>query len=182
MDQLYKDDQFMSGQNTQGLYFKLGGYVQKIFYDDQRMTYWVGCPECKKKVMPEREGFFRCETCNKTYAEQDIRVSYTLSCKMQDPTDGLIVHAADTVVGMKASDFRHMREKENANPDQLRDIMSQSSYNYLSVVVRAKVDDYMGNSGGDEVKFRYQAVRVVPMDFKDENAMLLKRLQMYQQK
>lgn len=50
------------------------------------------------------------------------------------------------------------------------------------MVVKAKVDDYQGAGGGDEVKFRYQAVRVAPMDFKEENDILIKRLQLYTQK
>ena len=51
------------------------------------------------------------------------------------------------------------------------------------MVVRAKIDDYQSsNGGGDEVKFRYQAVRLAGIDFKEENDMLLKRLELYKQK
>ncbi len=67
-----------------------------------------------------------------------------------------------------------------ANSDQLRDLLSQQNYAYHTIVVRAKVDDYMGNNGGgDEIRFKYQAIRVAPVDFKEENEMLLKRLEMY---
>jgi hypothetical protein len=42
-------------------------------------------------------------------------------------------------------------------------------------VVRAKLDEYQGNNGGggDEIRFRYNAVRVSPIDFQEENKMLL---------
>jgi ribosomal protein L37AE/L43A len=60
-------------------------------YDDQRQSYFVGCPECKKKVMPERQGYFRCENCNKTIPEHDARVTITLAAKFNDCTDGMFV-------------------------------------------------------------------------------------------
>lgn len=51
------------------------------------------------------------------------------------------------------------------------------------MTVRAKLDDYQSNNGGgDELKFRYQAVRIAPLDFKEDNDMLLKRLEMYKEK
>jgi hypothetical protein len=73
-------------------------------------------------------------------------------------------------VGVKAADFRNLREVQMASPDQLRELMNHPNYTYHSIVVRAKVDDYQSNNGGgDEIKFRYQAVRVIPMDFKEDN-------------
>ncbi len=48
-EQLFKDDQFMAGQGPPQ-YFKISGYVQRILYDDQRQSYFIGCPECKKKL------------------------------------------------------------------------------------------------------------------------------------
>jgi hypothetical protein len=119
-------------------------------------------------------------------SEQDARITYTLVGKFQDPSDGLFIQllgeAGDAVVGVKASDFRNMREVQMASADQLKDLVNQASFSYHTVVVRAKVDDYMGGGGSDEVKFRYQAVRVLPMDFRDENEMLLKRLELYSRK
>jgi len=137
--------------------------------------------------MPERQGFYRCETCNKMISEHDARVTYTLAAKFQDCTDGVFVNVigeqGDQIVGVKGADFKHMREVQGAGPEQLRDLMNQCNFSYHTIVVRAKVDDYMGGAGGgDEVKFRYQGVRVQPMDFREENQMLLKRLELYQQK
>lgn len=71
---------------------------------------------------------------------------------------------------------------QNASTEQLRELMNQGNFGYHSVIVRAKVDDYMGGGGSDEVKFRYQAVRVMPIDYKEDNNMLLKRLQLYQER
>lgn len=69
-----------------------------------------------------------------------------------------------------------------ASTEQLKEIMNVPQFSYHTVIVRAKVDDYNSGGGNDEIKFRYQATRVMPMDFKEENEMLLKRLQMYSER
>lgn len=155
-----------------------------MLYDDQRMMYFIGCPDCKRKISQERQGLFRCEICNKTYPDSEVRITYTLTAKFSDLSDSafvsLIGESGDQVVGVKAADFRNLREVQMASPDQLRDLMNHPSYSYHTMVVRAKVDDYQSNNGGsDEIKFRYQAVRVTPIDFKEDNEQLLKRLEMY---
>lgn len=90
MDSLFKDDQMLSGQG-QPQYFKLSGYVQRIIYDEQRQMYFTGCPDCKKKVTSERQGFYRCETCNKIIPEADVRVTYTIVCRFSDASDSVYV-------------------------------------------------------------------------------------------
>jgi hypothetical protein len=80
MDSIHKDDAFMNGQSA-GQYFKVSGYVMRIIYDENRQTYFIGCPDCKKKVNPERDTYYRCENCNKTYSEHEVRVTYTLVAK-----------------------------------------------------------------------------------------------------
>jgi replication factor A1 len=90
MDTLYKDDQILSGQG-QPAYFKLSGYIQRVMYDEQRQSYFIGCPDCKRKVAGEREGFFRCDYCAKSFAEQDVRVTYTLAARFQDSTDSIFL-------------------------------------------------------------------------------------------
>lgn len=58
-------------------------------------------------------------------------------------------------MGIKAGDFKNLREVQMASPEQLREVMNQNTYNYSTMIVRAKVDDYQGNNGGDEIRFRY---------------------------
>jgi hypothetical protein len=58
-------------------------------------------------------------------------------------------------MGIKAGDFKNLREVQMASPEQLREVLNQNAYNYSTMIVRAKVDDYQGNNGGDEVRFRY---------------------------
>ena len=58
-------------------------------------------------------------------------------------------------MGIKAGDFKNLREVQMASPEQLREVLNQNAYNYSTMIVRAKIDDYQGNNGGDEVRFRY---------------------------
>ncbi len=121
--------------------------------------YFISCPECKKKVSQERMGYFRCDFCNKTFAENEVRITYTITAKFADSSDSafvsLIGESGDQVVGVKAADFRNLREVQMASPDQLRELMNHPNYSYFTMTVRAKLDDYQGNNGGDELKFRY---------------------------
>ena len=89
-----------------------------------------------------------------------MRITYTITAKFADSSDtafvSLIGESGDQVVGVKASDFRNLREVQMASPDQLRELMSQPNYSYFTMTVRAKLDDYQSNNGGgDELKFRY---------------------------
>lgn len=45
-------------------------------------------------------------------------------------------------MGIKAGDFKNLREVQMASPEQLRDVLNQNTYNYSTMIVRAKVDDY----------------------------------------
>jgi hypothetical protein len=56
--------------------------------------------------------------------------------------------------------------------------MSFQPHNFI---IRAKQDDYMGPSN-DENRMRYYCIRTYPNDYKDENQMLLRRLQIYAKK
>ena len=55
------------------------------------MMYFVGCPDCKRKIAQERQGFFRCDFCNKTYPDSEARITYTLTAKFSDLTDSAFV-------------------------------------------------------------------------------------------
>lgn len=66
--------------------------------------YYLGCPECKKKVLEENAGF-RCENCNKVHAT--VNVNYSFSAKISDLSGNMFVsfmgEQGDTVMGMTAA-------------------------------------------------------------------------------
>ena len=78
-DAIVKDDAFMHQQNS-AVYFKLSGYMMKVIFDDNRQTYFIGCPECKKKLNSDGSNY-RCENCDKSFNEKDAKVTYTLVAK-----------------------------------------------------------------------------------------------------
>lgn len=71
------DNEFMSGQ-VPGAYFKVSGYLMRIMFDENRQMYFIGCSNCKKKVQEIGNQMYRCETCNLTLNEQQVRVTYTV--------------------------------------------------------------------------------------------------------
>jgi ribosomal protein L37AE/L43A len=53
--------------------------------------YFIGCPDCKRKVNQERVGFFRCDYCNKSFSDSEVRVAYNISAKFSDSSDSAFV-------------------------------------------------------------------------------------------
>ena len=64
-------------------FFKINGYISKIMYDEMRTMYYLGCPDCKKKVMEENGGY-KCENCNKVH--QTCLTGYIYSARVNDFT------------------------------------------------------------------------------------------------
>lgn len=113
-DSLFKEQ--FNGKDQQPQYFKLTGYINKIIYDENRQTFFAGCPTCKKKVQQESANYYRCEGCQKSLSPNELRMTYTITGKFQDQTDGVFIsfigEQGDSIMGgMKAGDFKEMKEK-----------------------------------------------------------------------
>eukprot|EP00347_Sterkiella_histriomuscorum_P012018 403370207 len=162
-------------------YFKLSGYISKILYDENRMMYFPGCPECKKKCSPQGDQYW-CEKCNKALNHNQVRMTYTVTAKFDDLSDGIFIsfmsESAEPIMGMPASDFSRIREDQSNSLEFIRDLLNEKSFNYYTFVVKAALDDYNIN----EARFKYQAVRSQPLDMNEENQMLLRRLNLYKKK
>lgn len=147
--------------------------------------YFPGCPNtsCKKKCSPEGNDIFRCEPCGKSYNEKDIRWTYTITCKVEDLSDSLYVsfisEQGEFIMGMPPMEFEKWKNSINSVED-MREGMMQKYFKSVSVLVRVNVDNYSNMS--DEVRYKYNASRVGPVDLKEENQMLLRRLQLYSSK
>jgi DNA-directed RNA polymerase subunit RPC12/RpoP len=53
-------------------------------YDDNRAIFYIGCPDCKKKVLEEGAGKYRCENCNKIVL--NCTTNYNFSARFSDFT------------------------------------------------------------------------------------------------
>lgn len=59
-------------------------------------------------------------------------------------------------MGMPATEFKHYRETRSL--DDIREMINQHSFDYHTIVIRAKIDEYQGRSGdqgADEIRYRY---------------------------
>ncbi|CDW83120.1 replication protein a 70 kda dna-binding subunit [Stylonychia lemnae] len=182
LEQLKTDNAFINGQ-VQSVYFKTSGHIPRILYDDSRMMYFVGCPECKKKCQPDGAQY-KCENCNKYYNQNEVRLTYTITARFDDLSDGTFVsflsESAETVMGQTALEFSKIRDNQSYSLDYIRDMLNERSFQSVSLVVKATIDNYNNNS--EELKFKFNAARCSPIDLKDENQMLLRRLKMYENK
>lgn len=50
--------------------------------------YFTACPECRKKVQQEGHQF-KCEHCNKYYTSNEVKITYTVTAKIDDMSDGV---------------------------------------------------------------------------------------------
>lgn len=144
------------------------------------MMYFPGCPECKRKCTQEGDQY-KCEHCNKFLNPNEIKLTYTVTAKFDDMSDGIFVtflsENADAIMGMSAVEFSKIKENQSNSIDYIRDILNERAFQFYNVVVKANVDNFNNNS--DEMRLKYTAARSQLLDLKDENQMLLRRLKLY---
>jgi hypothetical protein len=77
---------------------------------------------------------------------------------------------------MTAQEFKQL--KDSGSSDHLRDFITQLSFNQSTLVIKGQMNNYQGQIT-DENRIRYNGVRIIPYNVKEENQMLLRRLKMY---
>ena len=87
--------------------------------NDERM-YYLGCPECRKKVTEEVAGY-RCENCNKVQTQ--CVPTYMLNAKMSDLSGSTFMtfpkELGDVIMnGQSADEFRKFKEECTGNNKQ----------------------------------------------------------------
>jgi replication factor A1 len=104
--------------------------------NDERMFY-LGCPECRKKVIEEVAGY-RCENCNKVQTQ--CVPTYMLSAKMNDLSGSTFMtfpkELGDVIMnGQSADEFRRFKEECTNNNkarmeenEEIRDFFYEASY------------------------------------------------------
>jgi len=103
----------MTDPNAKPKYFKVFGSLQRIMSD--RPLYYLSCPECKKKVMEDRD-VVKCENCNKVFNEPNC--SYNFTVRISDSLTGTLYatvlgdESGSEIMGMPAKDLRQIREAE----------------------------------------------------------------------
>lgn len=91
-------------------YFYVSGYVAFMKNDDR--SFYLACPECKKKVMEESCGW-RCESCDR--AQPTCVPTYMLLAKIADVSDAQFINfyrdEGTALMGLKAEKLRELKEQ-----------------------------------------------------------------------
>ena len=95
----------------QSQFFKLQGYIKHI-YIDEKMIY-LSCPVCRKKVIEDKPGFWRCESCNMTHTTN--LPTYMLSAVFADVSGQMNLAfprelGNNIMDGYTASEFKDLRD------------------------------------------------------------------------
>lgn len=130
-----KDEKLGMGDKPD--YFEVRGTI--VFAKTENFAY-PGCPECKKKVTLESNGW-RCEKCQKAYATPDYR--YILTSSVEDATSQIYCNMFDDqgnmLLGASANELMAIKEADGAAATAAINKRLFSSFN---LKIRAKQETY----------------------------------------
>mmetsp|Transcript_34778 Transcript_34778/g.25930 ORF Transcript_34778/g.25930 Transcript_34778/m.25930 type:complete len:163 (+) Transcript_34778:730-1218(+) len=146
---------------NESLFFKVSGHIERVICDEQRLMYYSACVGCHKKTMPEGD-VFRCESCGKRDPRCDIK--YNLTVKVADLSGSFFLQAmgavGEDILGVPAEDFKQFRESHPY--EEVKDYLNQCcQFKNFVFVVAVKQDNYL-NAGSEELRKRYQTIKVYP--------------------
>ena len=139
-------------------------------------TFYLACPECKKKVMEESCGW-RCESCDK--AMPTCIPTYMLLAKISDVSECIFVNfyrdEGTALMGLKADKLREL--KEQGDIQVINEVYQDRLYRPFGFMlkVRARSNPYEQQSA----QYNYVCQKVMPHSFKIANKMLIERLGTY---
>ncbi|KAF1804516.1 hypothetical protein V8B55DRAFT_1499736 [Mucor lusitanicus] len=127
---------------------------------------YAGCPECKKKITLESNGW-RCEKCQKTYPTPDYR--YILTASIEDATAQIYINMFDDqakmLMGMSANELMAIKESDNQAAIAAISKMLFNRYNFK---LRAKQETY-----NDITRTKFTCVDLTPVNFiKDSHELI----------
>jgi replication factor A1 len=125
------------GGSDKADYFSFKGTV--VFVKSENPAY-PGCPECKKKLLMEENGW-RCEKCQKTYPAPEYK--YILSLSVEDSTSQIYVNGFDdlgmALLKMPANELMALKDND-ATAYNL--VFSNALFKTYNFKIRAKQETY----------------------------------------
>lgn len=116
------------------------GYIRK---DDPSYMFYTACAnvsKCKKKVLKDSDGLFRCESCQESF--ENCEFKYILSIKLQDYSECLWATAFDDVasiiIGTSATNLHNTFIN---SIEEFEDIINKSHMQRIEGVVKVKFND-----------------------------------------
>lgn len=152
-----------------------------VFYRHagDKPPYYDACPtpNCNRKVtLNSSTSRWRCENCNKDFAAPSPR--YILSVQAVDATGEQWLTAfndvAQTLLGQSAQTLSEF--KEAGNTTAYEKVFKDAIFKPYLMKCRAKQET---NKETGDVKVRYHALAVTPVNYKQESHLLLEEIQAY---
>ncbi|CEP18126.1 hypothetical protein [Parasitella parasitica] len=148
-------------------YFEFRGTVVYIKTDS---CAYPGCPECKKKMIMESNGW-RCEKCQKTFGSPEYR--YILTMSVEDATSQIYCNAFDdqgnTLLKMSANEIMALKEND-ATAAQV--IFNKALFQTFNFKVRAKQETY-----NDITRTKYTCMELTPLNYVKESQELVANIE-----
>eukprot|EP00301_Raphidiophrys_heterophryoidea_P021947 c6220_g1_i1.p1 GENE.c6220_g1_i1~~c6220_g1_i1.p1 ORF type:complete len:492 (-),score=113.07 c6220_g1_i1:188-1495(-) len=131
---------------------------------------YPSCPKCKKKVIDDEAGQWRCDKCATTLAEPIWRYLLSMQCKDHTTSQwvSLFDEVATLLLGKTASE---MRDLQQFNEDEFENVFDRCAFTTHLISLRVKSEPY-----GDEQRLRLSATAITPLDYVVESHRLLKEI------
>ncbi|XP_011874694.1 PREDICTED: replication protein A 70 kDa DNA-binding subunit-like isoform X2 [Vollenhovia emeryi] len=133
---------------------------------------YKACPieSCKKKLIDQSTGVFRCEKCNKEYPNFSYRL--LASMNIVDATGNRWVTAfgeeAEKILGISAQHLGELKESDN---DAYLHKFGEATFKRFTFNLRAKSEVFQ-----DEMRIQYVCVSVTPLNYKTYLAHLIDKV------
>ncbi|EZA51712.1 Replication protein A 70 kDa DNA-binding subunit [Ooceraea biroi] len=133
---------------------------------------YKACPVegCKKKLIDQSTGVFRCEKCNKDYPNFVYRL--LASMNIADATGSRWITAfnedAEKIFGMSAQELGELKENDN---DAYMQKFGEASFKRFTFNLRARSEVFQ-----DEMRVRHTCVSVAPLNYKTHVAHLIEKI------
>ncbi|CAG9770947.1 unnamed protein product [Ceutorhynchus assimilis] len=163
------DQQLGSINTASGDYYMVKATVLLIRSEN---SIYKACPTdgCNKKVVDNNDGTYRCEKCQQDFQNYKFR----LLCSMNvgdwsgNQWVSMFSDEAEKVIGMSAQEVGELGERD---PDGLSKMMESLNFKEFILKCRAKMETY-----NDEQRLKTVAVKVDPINYKEYNAYLAKKI------
>lgn len=123
---------------------------------------YKACPveSCKKKLIDQSTGIFRCEKCNRDYPNFAYRL--LASMNIADATGSRWITAfneeAEKILGMSAQELGELKENDN---DAYMQKFAEASFKRFTFSLRVKSEVFQ-----DEMRMRHTCASVAPLNYK----------------
>ncbi|KAM0735637.1 Replication protein A 70 kDa DNA-binding subunit [Formica fusca] len=123
---------------------------------------YKACPIdiCKKKLIDQSTGMFRCEKCNKDYPNFVYRL--LASMNIADSTGNRWIVAfnedAEKILGMSAQELGELKENDN---DAYMQKLNEANFKRFTFTLRVKSEVFQ-----DEMRMKHTCASIVPLNYK----------------